>query len=356
MNWKRYIRQTALKEFGPMAQQQLAGSRVLVVGLGGLGIPVVQYLNAMGVGTLGLVEQDVVDLHNLQRQVLYTERDLGRPKIEVVTAFLREQNSETTIREHDTFLNRSNALEILIDYDLVVDATDNFPTRYLINDACVILKKPFVYGALHGFEGQVSVFNYDGGPTYRCLFPNMPGPDAIPDCNQNGVLGVLPGIVGNLQALEVVKCLTGVGEVLKGKLLLYNGLDQSINKIRFPLNPRNLKLKALKKAYGEMVCLPSDAITAEQLIQLLEHTEAIQLIDVRKQEEFQKYHIPHARNIPLDLLIKSPEMINSELPVYFICATGQRSHAALLQTKNHYPGLAVYNILGGMQHYIAICP
>lgn len=355
MKSDRYIRQTSLKGFGPAAQQQLGASRVLIVGLGGLGIPVAQYLNAMGVGTIGLADQDVVELHNLQRQVIYTENHLGHPKIEVVSAFLREQNSETEIREHDTFLSRNNALEIISAYDLVVDATDNFPSRYLINDACVILKKPFVHGALHGFEGQVSVFNYKGSATYRCLFPVMPGPEEIPDCNQNGVLGILPGIVGTLQALEVVKCLTGVGEVLSEKLLLYNGLDQSVRKIQYKTNPENLKIAALKDSYGVVGCKSDDAIAVAELMLLLENKKPIQLIDVRKSEEYEEFNITGSKNIPLDRLDDFLGTFNAG-PVYFICASGQRSFAALQLLKKRYPGVSAYNVAGGMRAFRALSP
>jgi adenylyltransferase/sulfurtransferase len=326
------------------------------VGLGGLGIPVAQYLNAMGVGTLGLADQDIVELHNLQRQVLYTENHIGRPKIEVVGAFLREQNSETEIREHDTFLSRSNALEILSAYDLIVDATDNFPSRYLINDTCIILRKPFVYGALHGFEGQVSVFNYKGGATYRCLFPEMPGPEEIPDCNKNGVLGILPGIVGTLQALEVVKCLTGVGEVLSEKLLLYNGLDQSFHKIQYQLNPENQKINVLQEDYGVVGCKSDAAISAVELMPLLEDNKAIQLIDVRNREEFAAYNIPGSRNIPLSECEALSGTINRARPVYFICATGQRSFSATQFVKQRYPGIVAYNVEGGLRAYRALSP
>ena len=208
MKAPRFIRQTSLVQFGAEGQAKLADARVLLVGLGGLGVPVAQYLNAMGIGTLGLVEQDIVEMHNLQRQVLYSENDLGQPKLKVALEKLALQNSNTKLNGHPCFLTKDNALDILANYDVVVDATDNFETRYLINDACLLQNKPFVYGALHGFEGQVSVFNYNNGPTYRCLFPNMPKADEIPDCNTNGVLGVLPSIIGSLQALEVVKLIT----------------------------------------------------------------------------------------------------------------------------------------------------
>ncbi|NND79826.1 MAG: HesA/MoeB/ThiF family protein, partial [Maribacter sp.] len=250
MNLERYKRQTILKDFGPECQLKLAQSKVLVVGAGGLGIPVLTYLNAMGVGTLGIVDIDEVSISNLHRQVLYNENDIGQSKVTVAIKKLQKQNSDTNLIALKTFLIRDNALDIIKDYDLVVDASDNFPTRYLINDACVILKKPFVYGALHSFEGQVSVFNYLGGPTYRCLFPNMPSANELPDCNEHGVLGITPGIVGNLQALETVKVLTGIGEVLSGKLLLFNGLNQSFQKIKFSPIPANLNITMLQMAYA----------------------------------------------------------------------------------------------------------
>ena len=176
----RYLRQTSLPEFGAVGQSKLEAGRVLIVGLGGLGIPVANYLNAMGVGTIGLVEQDIVEMHNLQRQVLYSENELGRPKIEVALEKLKAQNSETSFKIFDTFLTKDNALTIINDFDIVVDATDNFPTRYLINDACVILGKPFVYGALHGFEGHVSVFNHAHGPTFAVCFQHSPIAKAYP--------------------------------------------------------------------------------------------------------------------------------------------------------------------------------
>ena len=183
----RYTRQTSLPDFGLDGQRKLSNAKVLVVGLGGLGLPALQYLNAMGLGTLGLVDQDIVDFHNLQRQILYTENDVGTPKLNTTLEKLKAQNASTILIAHDTFLTKDNALEIIEQYDVVVDATDNFPTRYLINDACVMLNKPFVYGALHGFEGHVSVFNFQGGPTYRCLYPDMPSAEEIPNCDENGV-------------------------------------------------------------------------------------------------------------------------------------------------------------------------
>ena len=212
MNQERYTRQTILKGFGPEGQQKLAEAKVLVVGAGGLGVPVLTYLNAMGVGKIGIVDNDVVSITNLHRQVLYAQSDVGQSKVMAALVKLKAQNPATNLVVYNSFLDTKNALEIVAEYDVVVDTSDNFPTRYLVNDACVILKKPFIYGALHGYEGQVSVFNYQGGPTYRCLFPKMPMENEVPNCNEHGVLGIIPGIIGNLQALETVKVITGIRE------------------------------------------------------------------------------------------------------------------------------------------------
>lgn len=350
MNSNRYIRQTSLKEFGNQSQDLLQKSRVLVVGAGGLGIPVLQYLNAMGVGTLGIVEGDKVELTNLQRQVIYGEKDIGKGKLEVVLERLASQNSETVLMGHDTFLTRDNALEILADYDVVVDATDNFPTRYLINDTCVILAKPFVYGALHGFEAQLSVFNYQEGPTYRCLFPTMPSSMEIPDCNINGVLGVIPGIVGSLQALEVVKIITGNEKVLSGQLLMYNGLDQSFLKVNFPLIPENKKIKVLDNYYLDE-CESANSVSSEEFFELLERSEPIQLVDVRSKEEYEQNHLPNSINIPFEHLETRIQEIDLYRPLYIICQSGIRSRIAqqkLLRVNNTS---VIYNILGGINQY-----
>lgn len=353
MKSNRYIRQTNLKGFGTAAQEKLANARVLVVGLGGLGIPVLQYLNAMGVGTLGLVEQDVVELSNLQRQVLYTENDIGRNKIDVALEKLQAQNSNTNFSVFDTFLTKENALEIIKDFDVVVDATDNFPTRYLINDACVILKKPFVYGALHSFEGQVSVFNYKGGPTYRCLFPIMPSAAEIPNCNDNGVLGIIPGILGNLQALEAIKIITSLDEVMIGKLLIYNGLNQSINKINFKLNPKNIAITELQKEYGNVYCSVEKNITAEALQQQLAVDNNIQIIDVRTPNEFATFHIEGSINIPLNDIENSYSKINFDKSVHIICQSGKRSIAAIELLEEIKPADYI-NIEDGMNAYLEL--
>lgn len=344
---ERYSRQIILAGFGPEAQEKLGRSKVLVVGAGGLGIPVLMYLNAMGVGMLGIVDNDVVSLSNLQRQVLYSEKDIGKSKVAVVQKKLRAQNSETLLTTHETFLTKENALRIIGDYDVVVDASDNFPTRYLINDACVILKKPFIYGALHGFEGQLSVFNYQGGPTYRCLFPNMPKADEVPDCNENGVLGILPGIIGNLQALEAVKVITGVGECLSGKLLLFDGLTNSVQKIKFMPKLENLQRKTLQSNYEFECSTDGQAIRAEEFMGLLDD-EQVQLIDVRTALEFTRNHLKFAINIPLSELSVRQNEIDFEKKVYIVCQSGIRSKKAIEKLQDFRPHSLFVNISGGM--------
>nr|WP_299068048.1 HesA/MoeB/ThiF family protein [uncultured Allomuricauda sp.] len=352
----RYIRQTSLNDFGPDGQSKLLKAKVLVVGLGGLGLPALQYLNAMGVGTLGLMDQDVIELHNLQRQVLYSEKDLGRLKLDVVLEKLTAQNSQTTFKTHDTFLTKENVLETIAAYDLIVDATDNFPTRYLINDACVILNKPFVYGALHAFEGHVSVFNYQDGPTYRCLYPEIPTIDEVPNCNENGVLGVIPGIIGTMQALEAVKVLTGVGEVLSGKLMIYNGLNQHVSKINFKANPGYKKITELQDFYETVDCDIVPSISAKTFMSYRESGKKFTLVDVRTWEEFNQNHLNEAVNIPLDNLDVFEHQIDLNKEVYIICQSGKRSELALKQLQTKHPDLTLYHILGGMNKMMTLCP
>ncbi|MFS4456643.1 molybdopterin-synthase adenylyltransferase MoeB [Maribacter sp. 2304DJ31-5] len=347
MNAERYHRQIILKGFGPENQVKLKRAKVLVIGAGGLGVPVLSYLNAMGVGTLGIVDNDVVSESNLHRQVLYTEDRIGQSKVHAAKEKLRAQNSETEIQDYKTYLDVSNALEIIKDYDLVVDASDNFPTRYLLNDACVLLKKPLVYGALHGFEGQVSVFNYQNGPTYRCLFPNMPKADEVPDCNQHGVLGILPGIIGNFQALEAIKVLTNMGTVLSGTLLLYDGLSQRVQRMNFTLNPENLKLDRLSNNYHFECEAPIKSIETIEVQNLLKD-RAIELIDVRTVTEFNANHLKGAKHIPLDALEQRVNEIDMDAPVYIICQSGIRSQKAVRLLQRLFPDKEFINVAGGM--------
>ncbi|WP_282180525.1 HesA/MoeB/ThiF family protein [Maribacter stanieri] len=347
MNEERYQRQITLAGFGTEGQQKLNKAKVLVVGAGGLGIPVLTYLNAMGVGTLGIVDADVVSLSNLHRQVLYTEDMVGTSKVLAAKDQLLRQNSNTQIETYQTYLTVANALDIIKEYDVIVDATDNFPTRYLINDACVIANKPFVYGALHAFEGQLSVFNYQGGPTYRCLFPTMPAADAVPNCNENGVLGILPGIIGNLQALEVVKIIAEIGEVLSDVLLLFDTLTQRTQRMKFKLQPGNNEIKTLETSYEFDCELPLKSVKAEEFNTILME-QAVELIDVRTVKEFQRKHLKEAKHIPLGELTNRVAEVDLETTVYVICQSGIRSKKAIIKMQELFPGKDFVNVSGGM--------
>lgn len=332
MNESRYIRQTTLRKFGKEGQEKLSKARVLVIGAGGLGIPVLQYLNAMGLGTLGIVENDKIDLSNLHRQVIYTEEETGKAKLQVITAKLKAQNSETKIISFETWFSKENAEEITAGFDFIIDCSDNFATRYLVNDICVIKNKPFVYGALHGFEGQVSVFNHNGGPTYRCIFPKMPEAQEIPDCNTNGVPGVLPGIIGTLQAVEAVKLITGIGEVLSGKLLIYDALTQSIHHMKFKRDPKQAEISELQDAYG-MACA-ADSVSGSEF-EKIRTSEDIQIIDVRSSQECSAYRLDNSVNIPLDRLEENLGSVDPEKEIYLVCQSGIRSLKALEILKKH---------------------
>ncbi|WBL24740.1 HesA/MoeB/ThiF family protein [Zunongwangia sp. HGR-M22] len=358
MNNERYTRQTRLQGFGIVGQQKLAEASVLVVGAGGLGIPVLQYLCGMGVGKMGIVDNDSIDISNLQRQILYTESDIGKSKVEVAKQKLQALNSEIEITTFSTFISTENALEIIENFDVVVDTSDNFATRYLVNDACVILKKPLIYGAIQAFEGQVSVFNYQGGPTYRCLFPEMPNPEEIPDCNENGVLGIIPGIIGSLQALETVKVITGIGETLSGKLVLFDGLSQLQQQIKFSLNPKNLEIEKLQKSYEFSCTSEINDISAEAFLAKW-NSENIQLIDVRNPDEIKKQNLENTshqqwQNIPLTKLNSKYKTIETQKPVFFLCQSGVRSLKAIRLLKELGLNGNFINIDGGMNAIIKV--
>lgn len=342
----RYIRQRTLNTFGDAAQKKLQQASVLVIGAGGLGVPALQYLNAMGVGRLGIVDADTVDLTNLHRQPVYTEKDLGKFKAEVIGNFLKAQNSETEKVIYKTFLHPHNALELISEYDLVLDASDNFGTRYLVNDSCVILKKPFIYGGLFGFEGQVGVFNYQGGPTYRCLYPEMPD-RVIADCNTHGVLGVVPGIIGNLQAMEVIKVLTGIGEVLSGKLLLVDTLSMQTHKMGISLVPENLEISGLTNEQYTVPCGFMKGIHPEDMEGV---AEKFLLLDVRNEDEFSAYHIPGSLNIPLDQLVDRKQEIPVDRPLCLICQQAVRTKPAAAILEDLGPEL--YELTGGISNYL----
>ena len=353
----RYSRHLLLPEIGPAGQQKLKAARVLVVGCGGLGCPVLQYLAAAGVGTLGLLDFDTVDDSNLQRQVLYATADVGRPKALVAAEKLRAQNPFIKLHPHQVVLSAANALALFAEYDLVVDCSDNFATRYLVNDACVVLGKPLVFGAIFKFEGQVSVFNYQQGPTYRCLHPVPPAPGDAPNCAEIGVLGVLPGLLGTMQATEALKIILGIGEVLSGRLLLVDALSMRFQTIRFRAVASNQQLTTLAPDYaafcGEapLEAAPTRApeISADELKDWQASGRPLQLLDVREPHEHARRSIG-GQLVPLGQLAGQLAALSPDVPVVVHCASGVRSQkAALLLLANGFA--EVYSLRNGLADY-----
>jgi adenylyltransferase/sulfurtransferase len=362
---RRYDRQILLPEFGVEGQEKLKQAKVLVIGCGGLGSPVLLYLTAAGVGTLGIVEDDTIALSNLQRQVLYASDKVGKSKISEAEERLKALNPLVTIVKHHVRLSATNALAIIDAYDIVVDGTDNFPTRYLVNDACVILGKPFVYGAIHRFEGQVALFNYKGSATYRDLFPTPPPPEQAPNCSEAGVLGVLPGIIGSMQALEAIKAITQIGEPLAGKLYVLDTMSMQSRILKIPKAPDSpvihklINYEAFCGIKSENI-YPGEGISYEQYLALKAQPDIngelpFQLIDVREQHEFDTYNIG-GELMPFSQLEKHIAKIRRDKTVIIHCQSGYRSQQAinLLETKYGYTNLLNFNgglnaILNAMQ-------
>lgn len=353
----RYSRHLRLPEIGLAGQQRLKAARVLVVGCGGLGCPVLQYLAAAGVGTLGLLDFDTVDESNLQRQVLYGTADVGRPKAMVAAEKLRAQNPFIELHTHQVLLSATNALELFGGYDLVLDCSDNFATRYLVSDACVLLGKPLVFGAIFKFEGQVTVFNYQNGPTYRCLHPVPPAAGEVPNCAQIGVLGVLPGLLGTLQATEALKIILEIGEVLSGRLLLVDTLSMRFQTIRFRPVAANQQLTALAPDYAafcgeapmqaEAALVPE--LSADELKAWQHSGRPLQLIDVREPHEYARRSIG-GQLLPLGQLPARLSEIAADVPVVVHCASGVRSRQAARLLRES--GFAeVYSLRNGLADY-----
>ena len=348
-----------LSEIGEEGQQKLKAAKVLVIGAGGLGCPVLQYLAAAGVGTIGVIDLDDLEESNLQRQILYGVADVGTNKAEAAKKRLEALNPFIEVRAYPFALDTSNALELFEDYDLVVDGTDNFATRYLVNDACVIMDKPLVYGSIFRFEGQVSVFNYKNGPTYRCLFPEPPQPGEVPNCSQVGVLGVLPGIIGTMQANEALKIILEIGEPLSGKLLVYNALDLQFLLLNIKANPASIQTtKASKERFKqtnyEYFCgLKEEAqeiaeITASELAKQLDD---YLLVDVREKGEQPRYEAFNSLEIPLPRLMLSVDKIPKDKPVVVFCAKGIRSKIAIKQLQEKLGYTNLKNLTGGMKSW-----
>lgn len=352
----RYQRHLSLSGFGPAAQAKLRAGRVLVIGAGGLGCPALLYLAAAGVGKITLLDPDVVDVSNLQRQVLYTSADAGQPKATTAARRLRELNPLIDVVPLATRFTRDNALSLVSAHDVVVDGSDNFATRYLANDACVLAARPLVYGAIHGYEGQVSVFNWRGGPTYRCLFPEPPAPGTVPNCAEAGVLGVLPGFIGTLQATEAIKLLTGIGEPLSGRLLLWNALTMATRTVRFSADPASRLIRELPpEGYGETCATPErsspEEITADELRGSL---DTMQLLDVREDWERALGAIQPSVHVPLGALATEAArpllaVLDPARPTVVYCAGGVRSLKALVPLRAQYGFTHVLSLRGGYQ-------
>lgn len=349
----RYQRHLTLPGFGAAAQLKLKAARVLVLGAGGLGCPALQYLAAAGVGTLGIVDDDVVSFSNLQRQILFGEADVGRPKAQVAAERVAAMNSQICCQPHVVRLGPENALALLEQYDYVLDGSDNFPTRYLINDACVLAGKPLVYGALYTFQGQVSVFNYQGGPTYRCLFPAPPRPEDAPNCSEIGVLGVLPGTIALLQATEMIKLITQLGTPLSGKLLLYDALNMSHTLVDFERVPEQAQVTRLELMDYQCATPQLSSVCEVDVQDLAQESRPYQLIDVREDWERQICSIPDSLHLPLAQLVAGEgadglEALDPNCLTYVYCKAGVRSlkAAELLQARAQFK--QVCSVRGGI--------
>lgn len=335
---KRYSRQIILPEIGISGQEKLKNAKVLMIGAGGLGCPVLQYLTAAGVGEIGIVDDDIVDISNLHRQILYNGNDIGLLKALVARKKLELLNPNTLITAYPVRFTSENAGSILNSYDLVIDGSDNFDTRYLVNDACASSKKPLVFGSIFKFEGHVSVFNLENGPNYRDLFADAPPADEVPNCGEIGVLGVLPGIIGAYMANEAIKVICGIGETLSGKLLTINALNNSTN---------IFKISKQVKPSTPVVPPPIKEMSMEELQKLLvERPNETYLVDVREAYEFEEYNIG-GTNIPLYELTDHLKALPQDKKLVFCCQTGHRSIMAIRLLEPLFKG-EMYSLKNGL--------
>lgn len=362
----RYDRHVIIPDFGLAAQQKLKAAKVLVVGSGGLGSPLLLYLTAAGVGTIGIIDFDVVDDSNLQRQVLFGVENIGKPKVEAAVNRLKGLNPHIRFEVYNTKLTVQNALDIIKHYDVVADGTDNFPTRYLVNDATVLLDKPNVYASIFQFEGQVSVFNYvnekgERGPNYRDLYPTPPPPGLVPSCAEGGVLGVLPGIIGSLQALEVIKVITGVGETLTGRFYTFDALTFTNRTFKImprrdnPLSGEAPSISGLID-YEAFCGLKTSVknikeVSVSEFVEWKERGEVVQVIDVREPHEYEISNIG-GELIPLAGVSAAYEKIRKDGKVIVHCKMGGRSAKAIRELEEKYGFDNLYNLKGGILSYI----
>ena len=357
----RYSRHLIMPEVGVEGQLKLKNAKVLLIGTGGLGAPVAMYLAAAGVGKLGLVDFDTVDVSNLQRQVIHGTKDVGKKKVDSAEETMKDINPLIEIVKHEVPLTSANALEIIRDYDIVADGTDNFPTRFLVNDACVLLGKPNVYASIFRFEGQATVFCKDEGPCYRCLYPEPPPPGLVPSCAEGGVLGILPGVVGLIQATEVIKLILGEGQPLQGRLMLYDALAMKFRELKIRRNPEcQGKCTVVKELidYQQFCGVPhqeaplpapvsSTDITPQEVKQLIDANADFTLIDVREVHEYQICKIDKAKLVPLGELPRRLAEFDKEADIVIHCKMGGRSAKAcdLLRASGYSK---VRNMTGGI--------
>lgn len=350
---QKYSRHLNLPDFTEESQERLSNARIVVVGAGGLGCPALQYLTAAGVGNITVVDGDLVSRSNLQRQILYGEKDVGKQKTDVALRSLKTINQDVKLLGIKKYLNSSNALDVLKDCDLVLDGTDNLPSRYLLNDACYLLKKPLIYGSVYQYEGQVSVFHHHNGPNYRDLFPTPPSPHLVPDCASGGVLGTLPGIIGTMQAMEAIKVITGIGKTLSGRLALFDARDFSwrqLNITKDPANPVSGDHPSIRELIdydafcGQPAGIPE--MDAMELRQRLIKEEALILLDVREESERLAGHLG-GLHIPLDRLIKELDRLPRETDIVVYCQGGQRSRRAVELLRRHGRISRVWSLKNG---------
>jgi len=367
--YKRYDRHLKLENVGVEGQLKLKNSKVLVIGAGGLGCPALLYLAAAGVGTIGIVDFDAVDISNLQRQILYSTTDIGKQKAICAALHLKANNPTIDIECYNEKLTVKNAIEIFTKYDIIIDGTDNFETRYLINDACVLCGKILIYGCIEKFEGQVSVFNSPlsagkRSATYRCLFPKPPESVQV-NCSEAGVLGVLPGIIGSIQATEAIKIILNIGESLAGKLLLVDALSMQFSKLGIERNESNWEnfpqtVEQFEKTDYPAFCKVKrpassiNSVSADELFAMIFENQKFQLIDVRQPEEQPVFDFCKNLNIPLDSILERKNEIRDDVQVVFFCSSGKRSIQALQLLSESYQIENLFHLEGGIAEWMKI--